>query len=59
MHYVKHENTEKPRILICAPSNNAIDEIAIRLIEARDERKIKFRRKEFHHLQFIYKLIFL
>lgn len=42
-----HEKTDRrprqttadiPRILVCAPSNNAIDEIANRLLIARDSK---------------------
>lgn len=43
MHYEKTNSL--PRILICAPSNNAVDEIAFRLCKARDALNRKFRSK--------------
>ncbi|KAI9550999.1 hypothetical protein GHT06_005554 [Daphnia sinensis] len=40
MLYMHYEKTYKyPRILVCAPSNNAVDEIAARLMRVRDARK--------------------
>lgn len=51
MHYEKKNSW--PRILICAPSNNAIDEIAIRLQEARDRIKRKFQSSVFNNFSHI------
>ena len=34
-----------PRILVCAPSNNAVDEIAFRLYEARKAANSKMSSK--------------
>ncbi|KAK4022260.1 hypothetical protein OUZ56_007739 [Daphnia magna] len=43
MLYIHYEKTNKyPRILVCAPSNNAVDEIAARLMRVRDARKSNY-----------------
>ncbi|XP_057368636.1 uncharacterized protein LOC130689698 isoform X2 [Daphnia carinata] len=43
MLYMHYEKTNKyPRILVCAPSNNAVDEIAARLMRVRDARKSSY-----------------
>ncbi|XP_046652197.1 uncharacterized protein LOC124343119 isoform X5 [Daphnia pulicaria] len=43
MMFTHYEKTNSfPRILVCAPSNNAIDEIANRLMIARDEKKSRY-----------------
>ncbi|KAK4007478.1 hypothetical protein OUZ56_012633 [Daphnia magna] len=43
MLYTHYEKTNKyPRILVCAPSNNAVDEIAARLMHVRDARKSNY-----------------
>jgi hypothetical protein len=46
MMFTHYEKTNSfPRILVCAPSNNAIDEIANRLMIARDEKKSRYNSK--------------
>jgi hypothetical protein len=46
MLYTHYEKTNKyPRILVCAPSNNAVDEIAARLMHVRDARKSNYHSK--------------